>query len=472
MAIPVGSPARRTRGHGDSAGFKIRRQNASSARELRVRNDLPDLVGAMTGLPPAAGNWAGVAFAQAMCATRLDLRISGKDRLRRGVLEDGTTPGDARRSQRASEENMLRHTLAAGAVSVGVLAATQAATAAAPTTPLLSRLTHVTNVGSTVPGNGDVNPYGIVKVKTTRGALQAGDLLISNFNDKANQQGTGTTIVQLSPSGHRTLFAHITDQMLPGPCPGGVGLTTALDVLPGGYVVVGSLPTSDGTSATAQVGCLIVLDSTGKPVSTISGSMIQGPWDSTVVTKGSISSLFVSMALVGGSAAGRHTVDNSTVVRIRLSSGAGHAPKVMGETVVADKIPRRDDPNALVIGPTGLALAPGGRLYVADTLDNRIAAVANATTRMNPAADAGATVSTGGHLNQPLGLTLAPNGDVIAANAGDGNMVEISPGGRQVATRTVDTKTGAGSLFGLVAAPSGKRIYFVDDGDNTLKVLH
>lgn len=173
----------------------------------------------MTGLPPAAGNWAGVAFAQAMCATRLDLRISGKDRLRRGVLEDGTTPGDARRSQRASEENMLRHTLAAVAVSVGVLAATQAATAAAPTTPLLSRLTHVTNVGSTVPGNGDVNPYGIVKVKTTRGALQAGDLLISNFNDKANQQGTGTTIVQLSPSGHRTVFAHITDQMLPGPVP-------------------------------------------------------------------------------------------------------------------------------------------------------------------------------------------------------------------------------------------------------------
>ncbi len=368
---------------------------------------------------------------------------------------------------------MLRHTLAAAAVSVGALAATQAATSAASmTTPLLTRLTHVTNVGSTVPGNGDVNPYGIAKVKATRGSLQAGDLLISNFNSSANQQGTGTTIVEVSPSGQRSLFAHITSQMLPGSCPGGVGLTTALNVLPGGYVVVGSLPTSDGTSATAQVGCLIVLDSSGKPVSTISGPKIQGPWDSTVMSKGSTSSLFVSMALVGGAAAGKHTVDNSTVVRIQLKSSAGHAPKVMSETVIANKIPRRDDPAALVIGPTGLALGSGGRLYVADTLDNRIAAIPHAMTRMHPAADAGATVTAGGHLNQPLGLAMAPNGDVIAANAADGNMVEVNSAGQQVATRTVDTKTGAGSLFGLVVAPSGKRIYFVDDGDNTLKVLH
>ncbi|HEY3771740.1 MAG TPA: hypothetical protein VGL69_01995 [Solirubrobacteraceae bacterium] len=367
---------------------------------------------------------------------------------------------------------MLRHTLAAAAVSVGALAATQAATSAATTTPLLTQLTHVTTVGSTVPGNGDVNPYGIVKVRATQGALNAGDLLISNFNDKANQQGTGTTIVEVSPSGQRSVFAHITDQTLPGSCPGGVGLTTALDVLPGGYVVVGSLPTSDGTSATALAGCLIVLDNTGKPVSTIAGPMIQGPWDSTVVRSGSTSTLFVSMALVGGAAAGKHTVDNSTVVRIQLRSSRGHAPTVTNETVVADKIPRRDDPNALVIGPTGLALGPHGRLYVADTLDNRIAAIPNAMTRMSPAADAGATVSMGGHLNGPLGLVLAPNGDLIAANAGDGNMVEVDPAGQQVATRTVDTKTGAGSLFGLFVGSSAKRIYFVDDGDNTLKVLH
>lgn len=386
---------------------------------------------------------------------------------------------------------MRRYTLAAAAVSAGVLVGYGSASASgtrpsgAPvradrvavratrigTTPLLTRLTHVTTVGTTVPSNGDVNPYGIVMVDSTRGKLNAGDLLISNFNDKANQQGTGTTIVELSPSGQRSVFAHITDKMLPGPCPGGVGLTTALDVLPGGYVVVGSLPTSNGTSATAHAGCMIVLNSSGRPISTIAGRRVRGPWDSTVVSHGSTSTLFVSMALDGGAAAGRHTIDNSTVVRIRLRSGVGRAPKVIDETVIANRIPRRDDPSALVIGPTGLALGSNGQLYVADTLDNRIAAIPNAMTRRAPAADAGATVTAGRHLNQPLGLTLARNGDIITANAGDGNMVETSPAGHQVAMRTADAKTGAGSLFGLLVAPGGRRIYFVDDGDNTLKML-
>ncbi len=226
---------------------------------------------------------------------------------------------------------MLKQTLAVGAVGAlaayGVAAhgATGARGAAGPgattPTPLLTQLTQVGTVGSTVPGNGDVNPYGLVKVRANRGRLRAGDLLVSNFNDRANKQGTGTTIVELSPTGRRSVFAHITDHSLPGSCPGGVGLTTALDVLPGGYVVVGSLPTSDGTSATARAGCLIVLDGAGRAISTIAGPKIQGPWDSTVVSRGSTSTLFVSMVLKGGAAAGRHTVDNSTVVRIRLSPG-------------------------------------------------------------------------------------------------------------------------------------------------------
>jgi hypothetical protein len=104
--------------------------------------------------------------------------------------------------------------------------------------------------------NGDVNPYGIVFVPASVGKLHAGDLLVSNFNDKANNQGTGTTIVESTTGGKKTLFAQISAHDLPGSCPGGVGLTTALSVLPGGYVVVGSLPTTNGKSATAQYGCL------------------------------------------------------------------------------------------------------------------------------------------------------------------------------------------------------------------------
>jgi hypothetical protein len=341
--------------------------------------------------------------------------------------------------------------------------------ATATGTPFLSTHRAVTTLGSTVPANGDVNPYGIVEVPQSTGALVAGDLLISNFNDKANNQGTGTTLVELTPGGKLTLFSQI--KSAPGSCPGGVGLTTALNILPGGYVVVGSLPTTNGKSATAKYGCLIVLNSAGKPVETIAGPKIQGPWDSTAVSHGSTTSLFVSMALNGGAAKGRHTVDNSTVVRITLTTGQG-APEVTGEQVIASGIPWRDDPNALVIGPTGLALAPSGTLYVADTLDNRIAAIPDALTRTTPAPDAGTTVAEGTHLKQPLGLALAPNGDILAANAGDGNVVETTPAGKQVAVVTADRKTGAGSLFGLVVAPGGSGVFYVDDGDNTLRLLH
>jgi len=118
--------------------------------------------------------------------------------------------------------------------------------------PILASLSNVSTVASTVPSNGDVNPYGIVVVSTRVGKLHAGDLLVSNFNDKQNNQGTGTTIDQIATTGKRTLFAQISPRALPGPCPGGVGLTTALSVLPGGYVVVGSLPTSNGKSAVAR----------------------------------------------------------------------------------------------------------------------------------------------------------------------------------------------------------------------------
>jgi sugar lactone lactonase YvrE len=241
-------------------------------------------------------------------------------------------------------------------------------------------------------------------------------------------------------------------------------------VLPGGYVVVGSLPTTNGKSATAKYGCLIVLDPTGHAVSTIAGPNIQGPWDMASTTQGSTTTLFVSMVLNGGAKVGRHVIDNSTVLRIRLSSGPGRAPKVLSQRVIANKIPWRDDPAALAIGPTGVALAHNGTLYVADTLDNRIAAIPDALTRNTPARDAGATVSMGAHLKQPLGLTLAPNGDILTTNAGDGKIVETSPAGKQLMARTLDKKTGAGSLFGLLVRGSG--IYYVDDGDNTLKLIH
>src|ERR1039458_4922370 len=102
----------------------------------------------------------------------------------------------------------------------------------------------ITKIASTIPSNGDLNPYGVARVPTTTGSLTKGNILVSNFNNSANLQGTGTTIVQISPSGSVSLFAQIGADKLPGPCPGGVGLTTALSVLRSGWVIVGSLPTT------------------------------------------------------------------------------------------------------------------------------------------------------------------------------------------------------------------------------------
>ena len=97
----------------------------------------------------------------------------------------------------------------------------------------------VTTLGSTVPNNGDVNPYGVARVPRTTGHLVQGQFLVSNFNNAANNQGTGTTIVQMSPNGKLQLFAQIDPGSVS--CPGGVGLTTALVAFQSGLVVVGSV---------------------------------------------------------------------------------------------------------------------------------------------------------------------------------------------------------------------------------------
>jgi hypothetical protein len=360
--------------------------------------------------------------------------------------------------------------------STSAATSTATTTSSASTAPFLTNLRTVSKLASTVPANGDVNPYGIVFVATSVGKLQAGQMLISNFNAKESAkesgQGTGTTIVQVSTAGKVSPFASIDAKTLPGPCPGGVGLTTALDILPGGYVVVGSLPTTDGKTATAKYGCLIVLDSEGKAVETIASKNIQGPWDSTAESEGSKTMLFVSNALNGGPVAGKKTVDNSTVLRIELESGEHQTPKVLGETVIANGIPWIDSAEALVLGPTGLALASNGTLYVASTEDSKILAISEAMTRTTAAAKGGTVLTEGGHLKEPLGLVLAPNGNIITSNGGDGNMVETTPAGQQVAVQSADEKTGAGSLFGLAIAPDGNGIYFVDDGENTLNLLH
>jgi hypothetical protein len=376
-----------------------------------------------------------------------------------------------------------RFGLVAATVGVGV-SLLIASPGAGATTSFLGGLNGITTLAPTVPTNGDVNPYGVAVVPRSVGNLVRGDILVSNFNDAANQQGTGHTIVQLPPGGlpataTAPVFANV--DVSSKACPGGVGLTTALAVLPSGFVVVGSLPTTNGQSATAQAGCLIVLDSNGNVVRTIAGGLINGPWDMTATQVGDDAVLFVTNVLNGITAednANNTEVDQGTVVRVVLDLATAK-PRVESETVIASGFPERTDPGALVIGPTGVGLGLHGFvLYVADTLGNRITAIPAPFFLPGPVFGTGFTVSSNGGLNGPLGLTVAPNGDIITVNSSDGNAVETTPFGMQVTVVPLDTTPqappalpGAGTLFGLALVPGGHGLYFVDDGTNTLNRL-
>ena len=255
---------------------------------------------------------------------------------------------------------------------------------------------------------------------------------------------------------------------------GGIGLTTSLVVLRSGWVIVGSLPTSDGTAQTAQAGCLILLNRFGQPVETFSGGRINGPWDMTALDLGDTAVLFVTNVLNGTVAANGQVVRQGTVLRMVIALPVPHEsmriPLESARAVIGSGFEERTDPAALVIGPTGVGLGSDGTLYVADTLENRIVAIPQAVTR-NTSAGTGTTISQGSALNGPLGLAITPHGDILVTNGGDGNMIEITPTGKQVAVKPVDiTATGAGTLFGLAVATHG--VYFVNDGNNTLDLLH
>ncbi|WP_449184611.1 hypothetical protein [Trinickia sp. YCB016] len=292
---------------------------------------------------------------------------------------------------------------------------------------------------STVPPNGDTNPYGVAFVPRgfpQFGTINAGDLLVSNFNNAQNLQGTGTTIVRIVPGGTPAVFFQ-------GPM--GLGLSTALGVLKAGFVLVGNVPTTDGTFATIQPGSLLVLDRTGNVVAqwTPATAGIDGPWDLTIWDQGNRAKIFVSNVL------------NGTVVRldVTIDSNGVHLQR---STQVASGYPFRGDKNALVVGPTGLAYDPQADvLYVASTVDNAIFAVYGAGNTQQESGKGVVIFADNKHLHGPLALALGPNGHLFTANGdainADANnpseITEFTVQGRFVAQYSVDPAEGG--AFGL-----------------------
>ena len=343
----------------------------------------------------------------------------------------------------------------------------------------LEKLKRHSILTSTVPANGDQNPYAIIVAPVSAGKIQKDDVLVDNFNDRNNLQGLGSTIVIYRPDTKKlSLFAAVPRNL--ASCPGGVGLTTAMTMLKSGWVIVGSLPSQDGTTKTKGDGCLIVLDAEGNVAGTIAGPTINGPWGNmAVIDNGTTATLFVSNTgfEVGAPEDESPIVNKATVLRIELSIAPGKAPVVTRQTVIASGLGQQADKDVFIIGPTGLALGAGGVLYVSDALSNRIAVIPNAATRTD-SAGIGETVTKDGLLKRPLAMTTAPNGHLIVTNGLNGQAVEIDPVARtQIYARWIDPNKaqwppGSGDLFGITITPAGDGFYYVEDEVNMLVLAH
>jgi hypothetical protein len=142
--------------------------------------------------------------------------------------------------------------------------------------PIIPQLTpSPTFSDSTVPPNGDVNPYGVAFVPEGfphGGPLRPGDIIVSNFNNSGNLQGTDTTIVRVNNGSSPTVFFQGQQ---------GLGLTTALGILSRGFVLVGNLPSLDGSGMclaesgpqqNVGQGGLLVINKNGNLVKTLTSA--------------------------------------------------------------------------------------------------------------------------------------------------------------------------------------------------------
>jgi DNA-binding beta-propeller fold protein YncE len=302
------------------------------------------------------------------------------------------------------------------------------------------------------------------------GTIAPGDVLISNFNNLNNVQGTGTTIVKLTPNG--IVAPPVTLGMLGNALTFFTskltGLSTALGILRGGFVIVGNVPTTNGKFGTISQGALQVIDRRGKLVKTFNDSVfLDTPWDLTINDNGNQAQIFVS------------NVKSGTVSRLDVQVGSSDV-KIAHMAQVATGYTVQPNDAAVILGPTGLAYdKTTDVLYVASTADNTIFAVPHAGTTAS-LVNRGTPVFTSPRLIGPLALVFAPNGNLLTSN-GDATMnndpthpseiIEFTKSGQFVREFNVDAAQGG--AFGIATVVSGSaRFNFaaVDDVPNVISV--
>lgn len=354
--------------------------------------------------------------------------------------------------------------LAASALSVAFATSATALIAFrhAPVTPILP----VAVTASAVAANGDRNPYGVAFVPArfaTGGTLEAGDLLISDFADKEGKAGLGVSLVRIRPTGQQSTFFQGV----------GVGLTAGLKVLRAGFVLVASLPTLDGTTATVQQGSLLVIDKNGSQVTSITDpDLLDGPWELAVLDRGESALVFVSNVLSG------------TVTRLVLSvtrTATGQTVTASNLTRIASGYMHRLDPALPAIGPSGLAYEPQqDALFVASPGDNTIFRVANAGTTTADNGRGTVLFNDPVHLHGPAGLVFGPNGHLLATNGrgvlaepnNASDVVELTDRGKFISHQAVDSRSGGGSGLHFTRDETGVvRLAWINDYGSTVTIV-
>ena len=335
------------------------------------------------------------------------------------------------------------------------------------TTSILKKLTKDVEIGSTVdPKNGDMGPRAISLVPGNFG-LKKGQLLVCNFDDSAGTAGNGTTIEVLDPdpNSKAVTFTH----------------STKIEGCDGDAITAGN----DVYGAGLLSGIVSEFTQTGKFKKSY-GSPIEVPFAD-------------ADAFCGESYAPEdlYIGDSKTGSLIKLAfpiSSSGH-PQVIQ---VMTGFGVNTGSGWSVLGPSGMQYDSkkhgslcNDTLYIVDGVDNTIIAVSNASSLLekneivvqpggktfkcaHPKSTCATLVYSGSPLNAPVASALLPNGNLIVANTQGGNkLVELTPTGKVLGTKTIDRSTTA-HVFGLLAtgtSDSNTVLFYTDTETNTLHEL-
>ena len=311
---------------------------------------------------------------------------------------------------------------------------------------------------STIPVNGDTNPYGLAFVPSVfppSSVLTPGRILVSNFNNQTTQ-GLGSTIISIDPRAGRTgLFFQGTSA---------IGFTNALAIARAGLVFAGSLPTSGGTP---KPGPLLVLDQNGNVLTQLgSTALVDGPWGMALNDRGPIAQLFISNIFDGSGSF------DGTITRLDVVLSPGSIT-VLKATTIASGYASQPDSAGVVVGPAGLAYDSNRDiLYVAAEGDDAIYALNGAGRATGSLGKGQMIYGDQTVLHGPLGLIIAPNGNLITANADPAafqpgsdasEIIEITRIGKFVREFSIDPN--AGSAFAIAVSNSGigNQLAYVDD---------